>query len=216
MKKITAAIIVAGISLLGIHSANAVSVEQTTSISAKAISDHECNADEWHFVITQVASEGQAPASIHVVWEDESEADVPLQKYTGSTAHYQTTDHLDSLVVSASATIYSGWEGQFNLSHGPCEVVTTTTTAPPVTTTTTQPPVTTTTTVPEVTTTTQPTVTVTTEAPTPVNPVPVAAPTGELPHTGFGWGILAIIGAGLGLVGLLLLLLGELAKRKNG
>lgn len=39
------------------------------------------------------------------------------------------------------------------------------------------------------------------------------APVGELPHTGFGWAILAVIGAGLGLLGLLLLLLGAAKPR---
>lgn len=99
---------------------------------------------------------------------------------------------------------------------------TTTTTVPEETTTTTQPEVTTTT-VPEVTTTTQPTVVVTppaTDTPAPVVEAPVApapvAPAADdhLAETGFGWGILAVIGAGLGLAGLLLLLLGELAKRR--
>jgi hypothetical protein len=35
-------------------------------------------------------------------------------------AHYETKTNLDSTVKSATATIYSGWSGQFNLSHGPC------------------------------------------------------------------------------------------------
>jgi hypothetical protein len=92
----------------------------TQDISAKALNDHECNANEWHFVITQVDTEADAPASITVHWADGGSAVVPLWKYTGKTAHYLTTAHLDSTVTSATAVIYAGWSGQFNLSHGPC------------------------------------------------------------------------------------------------
>jgi hypothetical protein len=44
---------------------------------------------------------------------------VPLEGVTGGTAHYRTTENLDSTVTEAAATI-EGEFGQFNLSHGPC------------------------------------------------------------------------------------------------
>ena len=126
-------------------------------ISAKALCDHEIDNSEWHFVITQVDAEGNAPASIFVEWSNGNSANVPLDKFTGKVAHYATTANLVANVTSATATIYGGWGGQFNLSHGPaCVTPTTTTTS---TTTTTQP---TTTTTEPTTTTTEPTTTTTT------------------------------------------------------
>jgi hypothetical protein len=92
----------------------------TKQISAKALADHECNSTEWHFVITQVDTEAHAAASIHVTWANGSSENVALDKFTGGVAHYVTTANLDSTVVSATAQIYAGWSGQFNLSHGPC------------------------------------------------------------------------------------------------
>lgn len=89
------------------------------SISAKALTDHECNTSEWHFIINQISSESLAPASITVFWGGISE-NVPLDKFTGGAAHYKTVSHLDLAVTSATTSIYDGWSGQFNLSHGPC------------------------------------------------------------------------------------------------
>ncbi|MGB9593059.1 MAG: hypothetical protein ACPL7R_02835, partial [Anaerolineae bacterium] len=91
----------------------AFGVSDTKVISAKALTDHECDDTEWHFVITQVADEASAPASIEVRWADGSVEIVPLWKFTGGTAHYATTLHLNSQVVSATATIYASWSGQF-------------------------------------------------------------------------------------------------------
>jgi hypothetical protein len=92
----------------------------TKTINAKALTDHECNSSEWHFVITQIDTAADAPASIHVTWANGQSEDVPLTTFTGGVAHYVTTDNLDSTVTSATAVIYAGWSGQFNLSHGPC------------------------------------------------------------------------------------------------
>jgi hypothetical protein len=92
----------------------------TTTIKAKALTDHECDSTEWHFLINQIESEAKAPASITVTWANGKTEEVPLSKVTGGVAHYTTTSFLDSTVVSATATIYSWWSGQFNLSHGPC------------------------------------------------------------------------------------------------
>lgn len=132
-------------------------------IEAKALCDHQIDDTEWHFVITQLTSNAQAPATIHVVWENGDEADVPLDKITGSTAHYATTENLDFDVTAATALLLGSWDGQFNLSHGPAcgppvttttsttststtSTSTTSTTMPPTTTTsTTMPPTTTTT-----------------------------------------------------------------------
>jgi hypothetical protein len=92
----------------------------TRPIAAKALTDHECDSTEWHFVINQVASAAQAPQSISVTWANGATEVVPLSKVTGKVAHYVTTSNLNSTVVSATADIYVGWSGQFNLSHGPC------------------------------------------------------------------------------------------------
>jgi hypothetical protein len=89
-------------------------------ITAKALDDHECDNEEWHFVITQVESESKAPGSIRVEWANGDKAVLSLQKFTGGTAHYASKENLTSKVTSATAQIYSSWSGQFNLSHGPC------------------------------------------------------------------------------------------------
>lgn len=117
----------------------------TQDISAKALTDHECIDTEWHFVINQLDSPADAPATIHVTWANGASADVPLDKVTGGVAHYRTTANLDSTVTSATSVIYDGWTGQFNLSHGPCDATTpptspststsSTTSAPPTTST---------------------------------------------------------------------------------
>ena len=93
---------------------------QSKTIYAQALTDHDCNSDEWHFLINQINSQANAPASITVTWANGDIEVVPLSKFTGGVAHYTTTSNLDSTVVSATAVIYSGWPGQFNLSHGPC------------------------------------------------------------------------------------------------
>ena len=126
-----------------------------STIFAKALTDHECNSTEWHFVINQVDSEANAPASITVTFSGGDVLEVPLDKFTGGVAHYATTQNLDEAVTSASTTIYDGWSGQFNLSHGPCNQVTTTTEPEETTTTTEAEETTTTTEVEETTTTTE-------------------------------------------------------------
>ncbi|HEX9679038.1 MAG TPA: hypothetical protein VGA08_00235 [Candidatus Saccharimonadales bacterium] len=89
-------------------------------ISAKALNDHECDSSEWHFVITQIEDQAHAPSSITVDFSGGDSEVVLLDSFTGKTAHYTTTSHLGETVVSATATIYGSWDGQFNLSHGPC------------------------------------------------------------------------------------------------
>jgi hypothetical protein len=97
----------------------------TQLITAKALTDHECNTTQWQFVITQIDVQADAPASVHVIWDNGASADVPLFSYTGQTAHYITTSNLSSLVTSATTSIYDTWSGQFNLSDGPCNQATT-------------------------------------------------------------------------------------------
>ena len=106
--------------IAGLLIAFAVLATNTQTITAKALTDHECNDEEWHFVINQIDTEDDAPLSIHVVWVNSDDETVPLDKFTGKVAHYLTTSNLDSTVTQATAEIYTDWDGQFNLSHGPC------------------------------------------------------------------------------------------------
>lgn len=91
----------------------------TVTIYAKALTDHSCDNSEWHFIINGV-SDATAPQSIVVAWANGQTETVLLDKVTGEAAHYATTSYLDSTVTSATAEIFAGWSGQFNLSHGPC------------------------------------------------------------------------------------------------
>jgi hypothetical protein len=91
---------------------------------------YECDGTEWHFVINQIDDATDAPATILVVWANSSAEDVPLSKVTGGVAHYTTSSNLDSTVISATAVIYAGWSGQFNLSHCPCAAPSTNTPIP--------------------------------------------------------------------------------------
>ena len=81
----------------------------------------------WHFVITQIADDSLAPASITVYWDGgDLQEDVPLDirpggNPTGGTAHYTTTANAGHIVNDATATIYDAWPGEFNLSHTECE-----------------------------------------------------------------------------------------------
>jgi hypothetical protein len=75
----------------------------------------------WHFVINQVSPATNAPASITVSWENGDSEVVPLDRVTGKVAHYTvegTASH--TLIESATADIYAGWTGQFNLSSVKC------------------------------------------------------------------------------------------------
>jgi hypothetical protein len=100
--------------------ATAAVADDTTTVSAKALTDHECNSSEWHFVMTGLDADDEAPSSIDVSWSGGASATVALSRVTGGVAHYSTTAHLDATVTSATATMAAGWTGQFNLSHGPC------------------------------------------------------------------------------------------------
>ena len=83
---------------------------------------YECS-DRWFFVMNQFR-ELQPPESIHVVWTDGSEEDVPLLKDTPATlAQYATSEHLGFTIHSATANVPEGWTGQFNLGEGSCAAV---------------------------------------------------------------------------------------------
>lgn len=97
--------------------------EGDKEISSKALVDHDCEATEWHFVINQIDDAGRAPATILVVWTSGASQNVTLASFTGGVAHYTTSEHLDTSVSSATARIYADWSGQFNLSHGPCDLL---------------------------------------------------------------------------------------------
>ena len=130
-----AAVAVIGLSAFLVASpgrvAEAVLVPNGQTIYAKALTNHECDSEEWHFVINQIDDESLAPAYIQVSFSDGIEYTVLLTKFTGKVAHYTTTDALDFVVLEAKAHIYSKWSGQFNLSHGPCETTTPTPTPTP-------------------------------------------------------------------------------------
>lgn len=96
---------------------------QDKEIEAKALLEHSCDLNEWHFVITNIKGGIDAPESIYVEWENSDTQHVSLDGVTGNTAHYYSYDNLDSKIQSAAATIGEDWSGQFNVSHGPdtCE-----------------------------------------------------------------------------------------------
>jgi len=101
----------------------AVQQEGTQIIHVKqaSLSDHECDDTEWHFVINQIPSGCEHPASIHVYWDNGQDAIVPLSSSSGPVAHYTTNLYLSSYITDATAEICNSWSGQFVLSHGPCK-----------------------------------------------------------------------------------------------
>ena len=99
----------------------------TVHVKTSSLTDHDCDSSEWHFVITQIDDEVNAPASITVKFSGGATVVVGLEKFTGGVAHYTTTQHLGETVIDATAILYAGWSGEFNLSHGPCALTTTST-----------------------------------------------------------------------------------------
>jgi hypothetical protein len=98
------------------------------TITARNLPAFACSPAEWHFVINQLDSVGQAPASIQVTWLTRQGRPVrktaalyqtsPPSATTGgkAMAHYSTTENLDLQATAASADIYEAWSGQFVLS----------------------------------------------------------------------------------------------------
>lgn len=127
-----------------------------------------------HFVINQVKDASSAPASI-VVQTDGGSYIVPLEKFTGGVAHYTVTfGSAGELVQSATTTIYSAWDGRFNLSHYLVEAVVTPTPTPTPTPSATPTPTPTKTPTPSPTPTSTPSATSTPTA----SSTPTATPTG--------------------------------------
>ena len=135
------AVILATLQVAGVYGEDAGTTSSNgyKNIYAKSLTNHECDATEWHFVITQVNSEQNAPVDITVTFGNSNTMTVLLDDYTGKTAHYATDSNLGSTAISASADIYAAWgtqtgpgtNGQFNLSHGPCNEPTPTPTPTP-------------------------------------------------------------------------------------
>lgn len=134
---IAGALILALLLWVGVSPGDAGANPTLKPIEAKNLEGpHDCVDNEWHFVITQIDVEANAPASIHVEWANGYSEELPLSDFTGGTAHYLTTTVVDSTVSKATADIYSSWSGNFNLSHVPCEVPTETPTDTPTDTAT--------------------------------------------------------------------------------
>ena len=89
-------------------------------VKKASLDDHKCDSSEWHFVINQIDSEGNAPDSIIVESEGGITEVVDRFDFRGGVAHYTTTSNLNQPVADAWTLIYDEWEGEFNLSHGPC------------------------------------------------------------------------------------------------
>ena len=77
----------------------------------------------WHFIINQVRV-GTPPANITVTFSGNNVPQVvPLAKTSGPVGHYNVEGSAThTLITSATATIYDGWSGQFNLSSVECAV----------------------------------------------------------------------------------------------
>jgi hypothetical protein len=92
---------------------------QQISVNPGSLTNHECNADEWHFLINQIDIAANAPRRSMSPGRMGTQ---PTSRLTSSPAVSLitfSTANLDSTVTSATATIYDGWNGLFNLSHGP-------------------------------------------------------------------------------------------------
>jgi len=76
--------------------------------------------EEWLFLINQWYLENKPP-TIHVVWSDSTEADIPLTKDLKTVgqygAEYPNSNPGDVTVTDAWVVIYDGWDGEFVLSH---------------------------------------------------------------------------------------------------
>jgi hypothetical protein len=106
-----------------------------TTASAQNITAKQASLDEvqeactdaggtitgWHFIINQVR-EGTPPANILVTFSGNNVPQVvPLAKTSGPVGHYNVTGTAtNTLITGATAMIYDGWSGQFNLSSVDC------------------------------------------------------------------------------------------------
>ena len=145
MKGLMAVMGVALIALLvGLVSLSSPTVDANGTITVKQSNVgpneicEEGTTGEWHLIINQIANQSPAPASIEVTFSDGHTHIVSLGKLTpGGVAHYTIFTHLTDTLVTATADIYDGWRGRFNVSHTPCvpvceeEVCNTPTPTPP-------------------------------------------------------------------------------------
>ena len=123
ISKFFSLILVIGVLLatLGSGLATPTSAQGTKIIRAKALDDHECDDTILHAIINQIPNPSLAPPIVTFRWLNGAIEDVPLDNVTpGGVAHYYTTSNLDSPVIEITAEIFEEWDGQFNLSHGPC------------------------------------------------------------------------------------------------
>lgn len=88
-------------------------------IACANLEEHACADGAWELILNQLRDD-DSPASVHVVWANGAEQDIPLTKRSGGVAHYETTDHLGTAVVEATVEVPEGWSGRFNLGSGPC------------------------------------------------------------------------------------------------
>lgn len=107
-------------------SGSVASAATTIHVKAASLSDQQgvCTTQglgvaSWHFLINGVEQEALAPASITVFWGTTSEV-VARDRFVGGVAHYTTSLHAGLQVTDATAVIYDGWAGQFNLSDATC------------------------------------------------------------------------------------------------
>ena len=98
-----------------------VPVKQSTLGQQAACTDSGGTVTGWHFVINQIDSQADAPAFITVTWSNGDTQQVDLAKFTGKVGHYDVTStSTHTLITNATADIYDGWSGQFNLSDVTC------------------------------------------------------------------------------------------------
>ncbi len=122
-KTLTVIAVFLGSLFLGVTAAFSatVSAKQATLEQQTSCTDSGGTITAWHFVINQIDSQADAPSYITVNWSNGDSEQVDMAKFTGKVAHYDvsgTSDH--TLITSATADIYDGWSGQFNLSDVTC------------------------------------------------------------------------------------------------
>ncbi len=99
------------------------------SVSPASLRDAGCdlsNPNEWQFNITGVA-DGTSPASI-TVETNLGPLVVALTAQNGNVAQYDLINPAVTTVTDATASIFDGWDGNFVLSHRPCNLLTPTNT----------------------------------------------------------------------------------------
>jgi hypothetical protein len=98
---------------------------KTISIKDRHKGTHvECSDGQqiqWHFVITGIWDPDLAPQ--YIIAQFQRFGEVMIRKddrFTGHTAQYTYRTPSPETLIDASATIYAGWNGQFNLSDAKC------------------------------------------------------------------------------------------------